>query len=71
VRSCRKNPHGDNRPSSESVAVDQVARTAPDCTQTSQPALTSLLATSGTRATRRSPGRVSVVTANLWLLELI
>ena len=36
-------------------------RTAPP---TSQPAPTSFLTTSGTRATRRSPGRVSVGTAN-------
>ena len=37
---------------------------APAWTTTSQPAAANRLATSGTRATRRSPGRVSVGTAN-------
>ena len=46
------------------VSLNAASVPAPAWTQTSQPAPTSFLTTSGTRATRRSPGRVSVGTAN-------
>jgi len=43
---------------------------APDCTTTSRPAAHSRATASGTRATRRSPGRVSMGTATLTSVNL-
>ena len=50
--------------SAKAASLKAASWPAPDWMHTSQPAPTSFLTTSGTRATRRSPGRVSVGTAN-------